>query len=78
MSLKNRRGINLKRKMIKSIVLICVALLFASCGKAKNTTQNSNIEEKKLSPLASDPAFKNSIHKIRNDATNTYSIVKGD
>ena len=55
-----------------------MVMVFASCTNQSTSTQDESATTKKLSPLASDPTFKESIHVVRNDTTNVSSVIKGD
>ena len=73
----------MKKGIVKRVLLIMVVMILASCtmlgvGTQSDNSQSDNAQTKKLSPLASDPAFMKSLHVIRNETTNTSSVVRGD
>ena len=65
--------------VLKSILVLALVILLVACAKsessATNTTNTSNANKSKL---LNDAKFKNSIHIIRNEMTNTSAVVKGD
>ena len=69
---------------IKKVALILMSaflciLSFASCSSVvDNKADTAEALDANLSPLASDPEFRNSIHLVRNSVTDTYTVVKGD
>lgn len=71
----------MKTKKVALILMsafLCI-LSFASCSSVvDNKADTAEALDANLSPLASDPEFRNSIHLVRNSVTDTYTVVKGD
>lgn len=78
-------------KKISSILIVCLMTTFLfSCGvktnnvlseaKSSNESNSSKtkVETNTISPILNEDWFKNGIHSIRNQLTNTYMLVKGN
>lgn len=65
-------------KIVGLLLSISIIMILFSCQNNVSVESTANVENSNMSYLAEDPEFKNSVHIIRNEDTNTSSIIKGD